>query len=134
MPRRSRRFYQDIATAILRMEVVIRLEAMQALAETAAEAAGRTPRRPPVLESNAHPGRSEKLGSAGTIGVATSRPCRPNAPARWSTPKLRTIGYGLAAVACIAYCDYLSQQWAYREDLYQRSAILAVKLVERLRR
>ena len=34
-------FYQDIATAILRMEVVIRLEAMQALAEAIPEAARR---------------------------------------------------------------------------------------------
>ena len=38
-------FYQDIATAILRMEVVIRLEAMQALAEAIPEAERVMPRR-----------------------------------------------------------------------------------------
>ena len=93
-------FYQDIATAILRMEVVIRLEAMQAQAEADSRgrqggAAGRHRTRIRIGQRN--------LASA-VLGVAASRPCRPERrpAARWSTPKLRTIGYGLAAVACIA--------------------------------
>ena len=57
-------FYQDIATAILRMEVVIRLEAMQALAETTAGAAGRTPMRPLVAIERASGSVSETWPSA----------------------------------------------------------------------
>ena len=95
-------FYQDIATAILRMEVVIRLEAMQALAETAAGAARRTPTRPLVAIERA----SGSVRETWLRGPSASRPQGPAAqmrpPARWSTPKLRTIGYGLAAVACVA--------------------------------
>ena len=86
--------YDDIATAILRMEVVIRLEAMQALVELElclnqsapgaagrlAPALGQTPRQP-----------------RWTIGVET-----PLRRADGSMSKLRTIGYGLAAVACCA--------------------------------
>ncbi len=66
-------FYQDIATAILRMEVVIRLEAMQAFNQSAPGAAG--------LWASAQTARQQR---------------------RRSTWKRRTIGYGLAAVACSA--------------------------------
>ena len=95
-------FYQDIATAILRMEVVIRLEAMQALAETTAEAARRTPRRPLAAIERA----SGSVRETWLRGTSASRPQGPadqrRPAARWLTPKLRTIGYGLAAVACFA--------------------------------
>ncbi len=68
-------FYQDIATAILRMEVVIRLEAMQAAQEESAPYA------------------------AGGLALALEKsPGRR----RWPMWKLGTIGYGLAAVACCA--------------------------------
>jgi hypothetical protein len=95
-------FYQDIATAILRMEVVIRLEAMQALAETTAGAARRTPRRPLVAIERAS-------GSVRETWLRRTSASRPQGPADQRrrtasrlTPKLRTIGYGLAAVACFA--------------------------------
>lgn len=65
-------FYQDIAIAILRMEVVIRLEASQAPAGSAPEAA------------------------------AVSAPAQAASQQRSSPWKVRTIGYGLAAVACCA--------------------------------
>jgi len=91
-------FYQDIATAILRMEVVIRLEAMQALAETTAGAAGR--RLLGAIER-----ASGSVSETSASGVPRETPA-PRPEGRWtarrSTPKLRTIGYGLAAVACIA--------------------------------
>jgi len=72
-------FYQDVATAILRMEVVIRLEAMQALAESKL-----------CLNPSVPAGRL-----APTIG-------RRRSTTSWWMPKLRTIGYGLTAVACFA--------------------------------
>jgi len=91
-------FYQDIATAILRMEVVIRLEAMQALAETTAGAAGR--RMLGAIER-----ASGSVSETWPSGVPRETPA-PRPEGRWtarrSTPKLRTIGYRLAAVACIA--------------------------------
>ena len=75
------KFYQDVATAILRMEVVIRLEAMQALAESKL-----------CLNPSAPAGRL-----APTLGQTQRR-----STTRWSMSKLRTIGYGLTAVACFA--------------------------------
>jgi hypothetical protein len=71
-------FYDDIATAILRMEVVLRLEAMQALDESAPGAAGRL---------------APALGQT---------PKQRRWTANGSMSKLRTIGYGLAAVVCCA--------------------------------
>ena len=75
-------FYQDVATAILRMEVVIRLEAMQALAESKL-----------CLNPSAPAGRLEPTlrQTPGQRRSTTSR-----------SMKLRTIGYGLTAVACFA--------------------------------
>jgi hypothetical protein len=106
-------FYQDIATAILRMEVVIRLEAMQALAETTPGAAGRTPMRPLVAIERASGSVSETWLSGEPRGPSASRPegpagriCEGVSEGRrtdsWSTPKLRIMGYGLAAVVCSA--------------------------------
>jgi len=106
-------FYQDIATAILRMEVVIRLEAMQALAETVPGAGGRTPMRPLVAIERASGSVSETWLSGAPHGTSASRPQGPAGQicegvsegrwtARWSTPKLRSIGYGLAVAACSA--------------------------------
>jgi hypothetical protein len=91
-------FYQDIATAILRMEVVIRLEAMQALAETTAGAAGRR-----LLGAIERASGSVSETWPSVVPRETPAP-RPEGrwTARWSTPKIRTIGYGLAAVACSA--------------------------------
>ena len=91
-------FYQDIATAILRMEVVIRLEAMQALAEATAGATGRR-----LLGAIERASGSASETWPSEVPRATPAP-RPEGrwTARWSTPKLRTIGYGLAAAACIA--------------------------------
>jgi hypothetical protein len=91
-------YYQDIATAILRMEVVIRLEAMQALAETTAGAAGR--RLLGAIE-RASGSVSETWPSVVPRETPVPRP-EGRWTARWSTPKIRTIGYGLAAVACSA--------------------------------
>jgi hypothetical protein len=106
-------FYQDIATAILRMEVVIRLDAMQALAETTPRAGERTPMRPLVAIERASGSVSETWLSGAPHGTSASRSQGPAGQicegvsegrwtARWSTPKLRSIGYGLAVAACSA--------------------------------
>ena len=71
-------FYQDIATAILRMEVVIRLEALQGLEESV-------------------PGAASQLIPA--LGQRR----------RWSMSTLKTMGYGLAAIACCAGAIVLFQ-------------------------
>ena len=91
-------FYQDIATAILRMEVVIRLEAMQAL-----------------------------NGTAGLLASAQAASQQP-----WSMPKLKTMGRGLAAVACCAGAiTFLSN--GYVGELHTgASAQLAANHVETL--
>ena len=87
-------FYDDIATAILRMEVVIRLEAMQALVELE------------LCLNQSAPGAADRLAPAlgqtprqrrWTIGEET-----PLRRADGSMSKLRAIGYGLAVVACCA--------------------------------
>ena len=87
-------FYDDIATAILRMEVVIRLEAMQALVESELclnpSAPGAAGRLAPALGQTPRQRRW-------TIDVETLL-----RRADGSMSKLRTIGYGLAAVACCA--------------------------------
>ena len=85
-------FYQDIATAILRMEVVIRLEAMQAFNQSAPGAAG--------LWASAQTARQQR---------------------RRSTWKRRTIGYGLAAVACSAGAIIFLQN-GHEGDLRARRA------------
>ncbi len=90
------KFYQDIATAILRMEVVIRLEAMQALAEPA-------------------------LGTAGQLAPAVGQTRKPRPWARGaktllrradgSMSKLGKIGHGLAAIAfCAGAVTFLNSE------------------------
>jgi hypothetical protein len=136
-------FYQDIATAILRMEVVIRLEAMQALAETTPVAAGQTPRRPLIAIERASGSVSETWLSGAPRGTSASRPQGPagqicegvsegRRTASWSTPKLRTIGYGLAAVACYAGTITFLNNWYVGEIRAGASTQLAANQVETL--
>ena len=90
------KFYQDIATAILRMEVVIRLEAMQALAEAA-------------------------LGTTGQLAPAVEQTREPRLWARGAKTLLRRaggpmskrgkIGHALAAVAlCAGAVTFLNSE------------------------
>jgi hypothetical protein len=145
-------FYQDIATAILRMEVVIRLEAMQALNGTAgllasAQAARQQVEAMPSLGESA-PGAAGLLVSAqaarqqieamqildksapGTAGLLASAQAARQQP--WSMPKLKTMGRGLAAVACCAGAiTFLSN--GYVGELHTgASAQLAANHVETL--
>jgi hypothetical protein len=78
-------FYQDVATAILRMEVVIRADAMQALAKSK------------FCLNPSVPGAAGRL--APTLG---QMPRQRRWTTSWSMSKLGTIGYGLTAVACCA--------------------------------
>ena len=115
-------FYDDIATAILRMEVVIRLEAMQALVELELclnqSAPGAAGRLAPALGQTPRRRRW-------TIGVET-----PLRRADGSMSKLRIMGYGLAAVACSAGAiSFLNS--GHASDFYTgSSAQLAANHVE----
>ncbi len=84
--------YQDIATAILRMEVAIRSESMQALDVPASDASAQPPLRSEAMQAPDEP-------ASGASAQPLQIPARKR---RRSMATLKALGYGAAAAACCA--------------------------------